>query len=311
MIEFNGQTMGGAWQVRLAQLPLDPDALLNRLQRRLDALDLSLSTWTTESGLMRLNATPVGIWVDVERDLFDVAALSQNMMSLTDHAFDPFMGAEIQAAGFSGGHAAGDGAIGTPHGTAPLSFDATRMRMRRNTENWLDLSAIAKGFAADRLLGLLCDHGFHDACVEVAGDLAVRGTQAGGRPWSVSVELPVPDRRILYRDVQVHGGIATSGNTRNLREFRDETVTHLFDPVTRTPLRRSVSSVTVMADCAAKADALATALFVMGRNGALTFANRNGLAIIYLDACDGGLREFSTGAFSFDAVPRESSKITR
>jgi thiamine biosynthesis lipoprotein len=123
------------------------------------------------------------------------------------------------------------------------------------------LNGIAQGFAADRLMAALGKHGVEHALVNT-GELASLGDRADGRPWTVGIQHPRrPDAYISL--AALHGRcLATSGDyaTSFSNDYRDN---HLFDPRTgRSPER--FSSVSMVAPTATLADAMSTAVFVLG-----------------------------------------------
>lgn len=116
----------------------------------------------------------------------------------------------------------------------------------------VDLSAIGKGFAADRVADRLRELGIREFIFELGGDLV-----AGEGNWTVGIEHPDPAKRSIMRNVILsQRGMATSGNTYQ--------PTHIIDPRTHSPVQRPPMTVTVIAADGATADAWATAMFVLG-----------------------------------------------
>lgn len=123
------------------------------------------------------------------------------------------------------------------------------------------LNGIAQGFAADRLLATLRDHGIEHAMVN-SGEIATAGEKAPGKPWTVGIQHP--RRPDAYLALAALSGrcMSTSGDYETT--FTDDRLyNHIFDPATgRSPT--VFSSVTVVAPTATQADALSTAIFVLG-----------------------------------------------
>lgn len=123
------------------------------------------------------------------------------------------------------------------------------------------LNAIAQGYAADRVLTALRKCGIEHALANT-GEIGAIGRRADGRPWLVGIQHPrKPDAYIALAQLD-NRCMATSGDYATT--FSDDFVyNHIFDPSTgRSP--RTFSSVSVVADHGMDADALATAVFVMG-----------------------------------------------
>lgn len=150
----------------------------------------------------------------------------------------------------------------------------------------LDLSAIAKGYAVDRISELLAvDFGISSSLVEIGGEVRVHGPGPRGDHWRVGIYAPagsgrpVPETPVLaLRDTSV----ATSGTT-----FKGH---HLIDPARGEPAMPPLLCVSVIHPSNTTADALATALFVMGPEKGLRWARQHGVRVLFL-LQDGTLRQ--------------------
>ena len=98
---LNGPTMGTRWQATFhAAAGLDPAPLRAALQAAVDEVDAQMSTWKPDSALMRLNAGPVGDWIDVPARLADVLHLALEIGRASGGAFDIGVGDAVVAWGF-------------------------------------------------------------------------------------------------------------------------------------------------------------------------------------------------------------------
>ncbi len=126
----------------------------------------------------------------------------------------------------------------------------------------ITLGGIAKGYAVDQGLQVLIEQDIEHALINAGGDIAVVGGKPGGQPWEVALQDPENSANVLAEFELVDGAIATSGNY--LRFFDPEAqVGHIMDPRTGQSAHLS-SSATVIAPTCTDADALATAVFVLG-----------------------------------------------
>ncbi len=124
----------------------------------------------------------------------------------------------------------------------------------------LDLSGIGKGFAVDRVGERLREMGIKDFIFELGGEVL-----AGEGEWNVEIESPDPVSRVILRTENLNNrALATSGNYRQFKPDPGGLASHIIDPRTGKPVIRGSSSVTVIAEDCATADAWATALFVLG-----------------------------------------------
>lgn len=138
----------------------------------------------------------------------------------------------------------------------------------------LDASAIAKGFACDKVADRLRCLGVKNMLVEIGGEVVAEGTNSQGKPWSVGITKPVDDtsgqRQELQDRIQTSQlCLATSGNYRNFYYEGKEKRSHTIDPRTGWPVRHSLLSATVTASSCMRADALATACMVLGDSASL------------------------------------------
>ena len=135
--------------------------------------------------------------------------------------------------------------------------------------------------------------------IDVGGELVARGRNAEGTPWRVAVERPEEEGRRIARVALLDDmAIATSGDYRSYREVDGERVAHIIDPRTARPIRHALASATVIDTLCVRADALATALMVLGPEEGMALARRLDLAALLLIRNDqGGFDERATPRF--------------
>lgn len=286
VVSFGGRTMGTTWSVRLICPEASADATIARLRRAcqetLDRIVAQMSPWEPESVLCRFNRASPGTWFHLPQEFAAVVAEAIAIAELSDGAFDPCVGTATEAWGFGALPVTelpeeGDwAALATAERWRQLTFDRQNGRLRQPGGVTLDFCAIAKGYAVDKLAETLSDEGFTSFLVEIGGELRARGIKPDGLPWWVEVEHP--ERTISDLRVALTGcAIATSGNDRRYYEVNGRRLGHTMDPATGTPSTNGACSVTVVAATAMRADALATALMVLGPSAA-SFARRHQIA---------------------------------
>ncbi len=309
---LGGETMGTTWSVRLAAARnTDLHALHAGIQAQLDRVVAQMSTWDPASDISVYNRADAGTWQRIPDEFHRVLACALQIAEASDGAFDPTVGSLVRLWGFGA-----DAAI--DH----MPSMEERELVRRNI-GWrriqlragellqpggvrLDLSAIAKGFGADRVAEHLREVGIGDALVEVGGELHGVGRKPDGSPWRVLVEAgPEEDDHSLEPCVLDLDGlaVATSGDrwhhyTRRDEHGEEHRYTHTLDPRSGAPVEHAAVAVSVIARDAMHADAWATALTVLGETAGMALAEREGLAVRYLGRDgDGQLRERMTDAF--------------
>ncbi|MFG1476940.1 FAD:protein FMN transferase [Xanthobacter agilis] len=288
---LSGPAMGARWSALFhAAGDVDETALTRRLQGAVDRVEEQMSTWRPHSDLERLNAAPVGTWVEIPHELTHVLATALEIGRLSQGAFDIGVGDLVRAWGFGGGARVPDGArmaalAGRPSFEPPktLQLDPMGSRARRLAPLRLDLSGIAKGFGVDELAREMTAAGIASWLVGIDGEMRAAGTKPDGQPWTVAHEKPTPGERAILGVLELSGAaVATSGNYRHQLEVDGRVLSHTMDPFRGAPLENDLAAVTVLADTCMAADAWATALMVRGARDGLALARRLGLAALFV-----------------------------
>jgi len=136
----------------------------------------------------------------------------------------------------------------------------------------IDLGAIAKGYALDRAVRRLRESGVKSCLINAGGNVYCLGDKFG-KPWNVAVKDPRRPGFTEYLKLQ-DGAVATSGDYEQYFMHQEKRYAHIFNPKTGYPAQAGVVCVTVVAPDALTADALATAIFVLGKDKGLKLAER-------------------------------------
>ena len=300
--------MGTVYSVRIVVPPGDSglalEGLGERIADRLDELEDHFSTYRPDSEISRFNAFPGQDWFPVSPVFLDVFRQARSISELSGGAFDPTVGPLVELWGFGAGGDAGRipeqedleqllPSAGFAHLQLRESPPAVR-RIRPGVQ--LDFSAIAKGFAVDEVWDLLSVAGLSDYLVEIGGEVRTRGMRGDGRDWSIGIENP--DRTGVAEAVRLRdAAIATSGDYRNYFQYQGRRYSHLLDPRTGWPVAHELTAVSVVSNTAAIADALATALLVLGPAAGLELAEREQIAAHLVVRSSDGLTVLRTPAF--------------
>lgn len=283
---FDGPTMGTRWSVTFNGSH-DP-ALQTTLQQAVQDVDTQMSTWSDTSDLMRLNAAPLDTWVAVPSQLMRVLATGLEISETTKGAFEMNVGDAVRAWGFGPEqinidaiHAASR--MRRASAVAALELDQINLRARKSAPLALDLSGIAKGYGVDYLADVLIAHGITNALCAIDGELRAIGNQANAKPWAVAIETPDTDTRAAHSMLTLtDAAIATSGDYRHFVEVKGSRLSHTIDPRRGSPLVDAPASVSVMANTCMEADAMATALLVMGGDAGITFARAHQIEALFI-----------------------------
>jgi thiamine biosynthesis lipoprotein len=272
-----------------------------------------MSTWDAGSELSRFNRFTGSDPFPLSPETFEVFRWSRDIAAETGGALDVTVGPLVDAWGFgpSGRRArfptdAEIARLRQAVGMHLLELDEAAMTVRkRRPEVACDFSALAPGYAVDRLSTRLVDRGIKDFLVDVASELRVQGRNEKGERWQVAIERPDEAGQIGERIVRLSdAAIATSGDYRNVVEIDGVQATHILDPRTGRPIGSHLASVTVMDRLSVRADAFATALMVLGPDDGLALAERLNLAAMFLvrEGTDGFLERTTT---RFDTLTKE------
>ncbi len=312
---LHGPAMGTRWSASVdVDASLDLEALRQDLAFAVQQVDAQMSPWKQQSDLLRLNRAPVNAWVDLPLEMLEVLACALDIHRLSAGAFDPCVGALVDAWGFGAVRDAPDAAaIHAARQAAPcpmhegLELDRAAGRARRRAPVQLDLCGIAKGYAVDRMASVLQRHGVRHALAALDGELRAVGSQAGGAPWAVALESPEAERRAVRGVLALQDlAVATSGDYRHCLEVGAARLAHTMDARRAAPVNNAVASVTVLARSCMEADAWATALLVAGPGEGLALAQRRGLEALFLLRRPEGLVEMGLGRFGPSACAPQS-----
>ena len=316
---LHGPTMGTRWSASLdADAALDLTALRQDLAAAVEQVDEQMSPWKPNSDLMCLNRAPVDTWVDLPPEIMEVLVCALDICRLSAGAFDPGVGALVNAWGFGAVRDAPDAeAIRIARQCTPrpthecLELDRPASRARKHAPLQLDLCGIAKGYAVDRMTKVLQQHGVQSALVALDGELRAVGSQASGVPWAVALEQPETGRRAVHGVIELEDvAVATSGDYRRYLAVGEARLAHSMDPRSAAPVNNSVASVTVLASSCMHADAWATALLVAGPGEGLAMAQRMGLEALFLLRRAEGLVNMGLGRFGNPAALQRERRQT-
>ncbi len=315
---LHGPTMGTRWSASVdADNTADLAALHQDLAAAVKQVDEQMSPWKPVSDLMRLNRAPVDDWVDLPAEILEVLDCALDVRRLSAGAFDPCVGALVDAWGFGAVRDAPDAqAIRAARQSTPLAahgcleLDRPTGRARKRAPLQLDLCGIAKGYAVDRMATVLQQHGVRHALAALDGELRAVGAQASGVPWAVALERPEAGHRAVHGVIELEDlAVATSGDYRRYLEVGDARLAHTMDARRCAPVNNAVASVTVLARTCMRADAWATALLVAGPDEGLAMAQRMGMDVLFLLRRPEGLVEVGLGRFGrleLSAPPRQA-----
>ncbi|WP_456280722.1 FAD:protein FMN transferase [Cupriavidus sp. JZ107] len=311
-----GQTMGTTWSVRC--LIADDHgkegeaaAIAAGIEALLAQIVAQMSNWLDDSDIGRFNGAPAGSWLPLPPACFSVLRAGLAVARDSGGAYDPSAGPLVSLWGFGpdGPRAAPPGADEVEAararcGWARIELDEQGRRARQPGGVSIDLCAIAKGYAVDAVSAWLSARGVSHHLVEIGGELRGEGVKPDGMPWWVELESPPAADDFRAADaaeqtvVALHGlSAATSGDYRRYFDSGGRRYAHTLDPRTGYPVSHALASVTVLHRQCLMADALSTALTVLGPEAGMAFATQRGIAARMLLRTPRGFAERMSPAF--------------
>lgn len=289
--------MGTTWQVKIISGALSDETRQQEVEQginsELNNINEKMSTYLPSSEISQVSTSISLEPTPISAETLTVLEAAQQLSVLSKGAFDVTVGPLVQAWGFGGSEleeppTREDLALILAYvGHDLYTLDPINQTFtKHHKELKLDLSAIAKGYAVDKVAEYLEQNHFHDYLVEVGGELRASITEQSIRPWRVGIERPDAARNTIQEVIELpkdNGfAMATSGDYRNYWEHNGQRISHTIDGRTGAPIKHKLASVTVIADSALKADGWATTLNVLGPKDGLALAKRENIAAFFL-----------------------------
>lgn len=295
---LQGQTMGTVYAVRYfapVEFEPSPEELQQAIDDRLALVNKRMSTYDPESELSRFNASESTDWFAVSVETASVVESALELADSSGGTYDPTVGPLVNLWGFGPGKRrdappseeeikAAKASTGYCKVDARLDPPALR---KDDPGVYVDLSSIAKGHGVDAVAEVLDGLGCSQYLVEIGGEVRSKGTKPGGKPWRIGVEKAAGARSASGRPLQrvvelVDRSMATSGDYRNFFEYEGQRFSHTISPARGKPVSHDLATVTVTADRCRDADAVATALLVMGPERGYDWAAERGVAALFV-----------------------------
>ncbi len=243
---------------------------------RIEAL---ISSWDKNSQTSLINSNAGIRPVKVKGELFQLIQRAKHISKLTDGAFDISYASMDNIWRF-------DGSMNQIPSQEAIKNAVSKVGYKNIILNEKDSSvflklrgmkigfgAIGKGYAADKAKELLKRNGVESGIINASGDLNSWGRQTHGENWNVAIKNPLNKNKVFALLPIYDKAVVTSGNYEKRVTLNGKTYAHIIDPRTGYP-SNGLISVSVFAASAELADALATSVFVMGKEVGLDFINQ-------------------------------------
>lgn len=285
--EIHGKIFNTHYTVKI-RTPNKSSSLNQKIQLELDKVNEHMSAFDPESELSRINQAPAGQQIELSPELSLILEKSYNIYKISNSRFDPTIGRLIDIWGFGTkkvGEFPTDEEIKNAlkiTGFNKIKFSPDFSKLTKTSDELtINLSAIAKGYAVDKVAELLKSLGYHDFVVEIGGEVYASGQKSNEvHGWNIGVNKPNSENVSAAVVTMKNMAVATSGDYRNYFYHNDKRYSHTIIPQTGYPVEHELASVTVFNQNCMMADGLATAIMTMGAKEGLAFANRNKIPTI-------------------------------
>ena len=256
--------------------------------KEMERIEGVFSKFNENSDVSKINALAGFERVAASEEVFKLTERSVYYSSISSGAFDITVAPLMEVWGFVRRHKSIPDKETIENalegvGYKNIELDPKKLSVKfLNKKTKIDFGGIAKGYAVDRARDILAAHGIKNGLVNLGGNIFALGRAPGKKKWKIGIEDPRNKGKLLHSFELTDMAISTSGNYERFFEIGGRRYSHIINPITGEPCQ-GIISVTVVADSAEQADALSTAIFVMGEEKGLNLAKSiKGIKILML-----------------------------
>jgi len=288
-IELSGLTMGTTYNVKIISNNIDSNYkkdLHNEIDSILDRINHQMSTYIYNSEISTFNNTESTEPFYISEEFSYVVKRALHWATTTEGAFDITLVPLLYLWGFGPGQKGGLTDVFPDEATIQkrkthMGYDKLIISKNnlQKTDPYvkIDLNAIAKGFGVDAICSFLNSKGMKNYMVEIGGEVRCLGFNQKKKSWLIAIENPEinnSNNNVRWAVPLNNMSMATSGDYRNFYEIDNERYSHEIDPRSGYPAQTKIASATVIASSCIDADALATALIIMGIDKAMNLIEK-------------------------------------
>lgn len=248
-----------------------------------------ISAWDPDSETSQINKNAGIRPVKVSAELFHLIERAKLISQITDGAFDISYASLDMIWKFDGSMKDFPSKSKIEKSISKVGYEKIILDVDAQTvflkEKGMKISfgAIGKGYAADKAKELLISKQVIAGIINAGGDLSTWGTKASGEKWLIGIANPLNKDKIFSWLPIVESSVATSGDYEKFVTFKGKRYSHIIDPRTGYP-SSGINSVSIFDKSAERCDALATAVFIMGKEAGLFLINQlAGTEVIIVD----------------------------
>ena len=293
---YKGNIMGTSYNITL-QSDVSGEEAHFKAYNILQKVNQEMSTYIDDSLISKVNKADIGKWVKVSQDFLDVLSFATALCKDTRGIYDVSIGKLVNLWGFGPDSVDKEPSaeelsyFSSQVGCNSIELDHLNLSIKKVKDVELDFSSIAKGFGVDKVYEFLIKQAYLKGFfIEIGGEIRSTSLKSNDQPWKAGIINPIQQEKLIYTFLSSDFdsfALATSGDYRNIRIFNERELSHTLDTLSGIPTNLAKKSVSVVAENAMKADALATTLNAMTLEKAINYANQKQIKALFITESEG------------------------
>ena len=308
--KIKGNTMGTYYLIEVIDVPVELKIknIELEIKNTLKKANKILSNWDKDSEISIINKTDKTTAIKISDELKEVFKTAKEINAKSNGFFDLTLDPIIELWGF--GYKSKqmkvipkDNQIKSilsligQKSFLKINFDNNEL-IKKNKDIKINLSSIGKGYGIDLIGKKLDELGINNYIINIGGDILTKGYNSKKENWVIGIENPNLKEKFIKEIVNLtNKGLATSGDYKNFFTKDGKRYSHIINPKTGKPIMHSTKSVTVIHENSMKADGWATAFLALGSLEGLKIADKEKIAVLFIDEIDNKLIKFKSSAF--------------
>ena len=309
--EIKGNTMGTFYFIEVIDVPVEIKIKKIELEIKNSLIKVNkiLSNWDEESEISIINKIDKTKAIKISDELNEVFRTANEINIRSNGFFDLTLDPIIELWGF--------GYRGKQMEIIPtdkqikkalsligqksfLKNDFANNELTKKIKNLkINLSSIGKGYGIDLIGRKLDQLGIKNYIINIGGDILTKGYNSKKENWVIGIENPNLKEKLIKEIVNItNKGLATSGDYKNFFTKNGNRYSHIINPKTGKPITHSTKSVTVIHENSTKADGWATAFLVLGSSEGLKIAEKEKIAVLFIDKINNKLIKLKSSTFN-------------
>ena len=310
-IELKGNAMGTFYLIKLIDVPkkIKKQKINLEINKTLLEINKIVSNWDSLSEISLINSNKTLLPIKVSNELLDVFKTANLINAKSNGFFDITLDPIIELWGF--------GYKEVEYKKEPplkqdiletLSLVNQKQNLeinhlnneliKRKKDVLFNLSAIGKGYGIDLIGKKLKNLNINNFLINIGGDILTKGYNSKKQDWVIGIENPNLQQQFIKEIINVtNKGVATSGDYKNFFDINGKKYSHIINPKSGMPINHSTKSVTVIEESAMLADGWATAFLAMGSTQGLKIAEKEKIAVIFIDKSEKKIIKFTSNEF--------------